>query len=73
MITPTDIIATIIICASLAGCVHCIWRGRKVMLEWMKQEEIARINKIRNRAWLEDENNPANWYLKNPNKFRKVK
>lgn len=32
----------------------CIWRGRKVQ----------------HVAWEDDDENPANWYLKDPNKYK---
>lgn len=34
----------------------CVWRGR-------------RVHKM---DWKEDDNNPANWYLRNPNKYKGV-
>ena len=47
-------IATAVAIAATACCIYKMWRGRKV-------------NHIP--SWDEEDNNPANWYLKDPKKL----
>lgn len=47
-------------------CIYCIWNGRKIMKQWVEEVYPVAVP-VR---WEDDENNPANWYLKNPDKFK---
>lgn len=48
----------------IGTCLFCIWNGRKIMKKWIGDEKPIPV------PWKDDDNNPANWYLKDPNKFR---
>ncbi len=61
MITSIEFVNTLLAGALAIGCTYCIWNGRKVMKIWIESKTTP---------WEMDEENPANWYLKDPNKFR---
>lgn len=67
MITTSDFLSTVFVSAAFAGCVYCIWNGRKVMRIWADEEKAITV------PWKDDDNNPANWYLRDPNKFKMSK
>ncbi len=75
MITPTDMLQTISIGIVVVGCVYCIWNGRKIMKKWIDQSDatVVRINRATDVAWKDDDDNPANWYLKDSKKFKVIK
>jgi hypothetical protein len=52
----------------LSVCIFCIWNGRKVMKAWVSKDN--KIPSVPSVPWSEDDNNPANWYLKNPGKVK---
>ncbi len=55
MTNPIEVLSKGLVIVAIGYCACRIWRGRKV----------------KDITWEEDDNNPANWYLKDPNKFRK--
>jgi hypothetical protein len=77
MITPTEVINTVIGSAITIGCIYCIWNGHKVMRKWIVNSQnttqVVRINRTVQENWATDDDNPANWYLKNPNKLKVMK
>ena len=52
----------------LGTCIFCIWNGRKIMKSWINKDN--NIPSVPSVSWSEDDNNPANWYLKNPDKVK---
>lgn len=62
-LSPKEIVIAAAAIAITLYCACRIWNGRKV----------TQINPNSgskpNIPWEEDDNNPANWYLKDPNKF----
>jgi|GEM_PF-5114408 hypothetical protein len=59
----------------VGSCAYCIWNGRKVIRQWINDSDdhndsVVRIYRATEIAWKDDDNNPANWYLKDPNKFK---
>lgn len=54
--------------AILGTCIYCIWNGHKIMKSWTdKNNKIPSVPSV---SWEEDNDNPANWYLKNPGRIK---
>lgn len=64
LIDPKSLVYGMISGFVLGTCAYCIWNGRKVMEKWTENEKPIPV------PWSRDDNNPANWYLKDPNKFK---
>lgn len=68
--TPTNILQCLAAAVVLSSCSYVVWNGRKVVKAWMDQDN--KIPSVPSVPWEQDDNNPANWYLKNPGKVKSL-
>ena len=67
---PPNILQFLTAAVVLSACSYVVWNGRKVVKAWMDQDN--KIPSVPIVPWEQDDNNPANWYLKNSGKIRSV-
>jgi len=54
IVEPTTALKIAFGAVIITAIIYCVWKGRKV----------------KHIKWEDDDNNPANWYLKDPKKFK---